>query len=141
MKVKFSALNESLPAINAVANIKEFPIKTSYRIGKTLNIISSAIKEVEDFRINTLNKMAKLNEEKTKYIFEPPEQEEVFNKLFYEHKEGECEVPFPFLQMDEIANLNIKIEPAVMAGLDKIGAISNLEVVAPVEGKSIKNLT
>ncbi len=126
MKVKFSALNEALPAINSLAGTK-LPANIAYRIGKTLNIISSAIKGVEDYRINTLNKMGKLNEDKTKYVFEPPEQEEEFNRLFAEYKEREFEVQFPLFTLAELGNLSI--EPAVMGGLAKIGAVSELEVV------------
>ena len=132
MQVKLIDLNEAQPALNALANTKLLA-KPAYRIGKALNKVSSLLKGIEDWRINTLNSMAKLNEGKTKYDFDPPEKEQEFNKLFAAHKQTEAEVPFPCLTLDDLNG--ITIEPVVLGMLSKVGALAVVEVVEKKDGK------
>jgi hypothetical protein len=126
MKVSVFKLNEVNPALNAIGNTK-LPPKIAYRIGKTMNHISSAMKQTEDYRINLLTKMGKLNEAKTSYDFDPPEKKEEFQKMFDEYQQREIEVNFPLFTLVDIAN--IQIEPVVLGMLEKVGAVSELEVV------------
>lgn len=131
MKVTIATLIESQGALNALGNTK-LPKTVSYRMGKNLNLINSQMKGLEDKRVNTLNAMvqagtAKLNAEKTKYDFDPPEGEKDFNATMETYKQAEVDMTFARFTMDEMGD--DKIEPLILAALDKLGIISELTVV------------
>src|SRR3990167_8322480 len=112
MKITALALNEAIPALNALANTK-LPAKVAYRIGRTLNAISSHQKKVEDFRINLLNNLGTLNADRTKYEFDPPEKEAEFNQLFNEEKQREVDIELHCFTLEQLGD--IKIEPVVLS--------------------------
>lgn len=131
MKVTINTLLETQGALNAIGNTK-LPKTVSYRMGKNMNLINSQMKTLEDKRVNTLNAMvrdgtAKLNAEKTRYDFDPPEGEKDFNASMELHKQIEVDLPFARFTVEEMGD--DKIEPLILAALDKLGIISELTVV------------
>ena len=131
MKVRFIDLLEAQGALNAFGNTK-LPKTVAYRMGKNLNQINSQLKGLEDKRVNTLNAMvqagtAKMNAEKTRYDFDPPEGEKDFNATMETYKQAEVDMTFARFTLDEMGD--DKIEPLILASLDKLGIISELSVV------------
>ena len=137
MKVTALALNEAIPALNALANTK-LPAKVAYRIGKAMNAISSHQKAVEDFRINLLNKMATLSADRTKYEFDPLEKEAEFNQIFNEEKQREVDIELPIFTLDQLGD--IKIEPVVLSILAKIGMLVELTAVPDIPEKNAEKV-
>lgn len=131
MKVTINTLLETQGALNALGNTK-LPKTASYRMGKNMNLINSQMKVLEDKRVNLLNSMvangsAKLSDDKSRFEFNPPENEKSFNDTMNDYKQTVVDLAFSRFTLDDMGE--DKIEPLVLAALDKLGIISELSVV------------
>ena len=132
MKLKIADLLEAQGPLNAVGNTKLPPNPAGYRMAKNLNLINTQMKALEDKRVNTLNAMvqdgtAKLNADKSRFDFTPPEAEKGFNDIMNAYKQTEVDLTFARFTLEDMGNA--PIEPLILAALDKLGIISELSIV------------
>ena len=120
IKTTYEALIEAQPALNALINTP-MPAKLSYRLSKSLNKVSSALKGLEDKRINMLKAVAKLDKANNKYDFPTPEIEEEFRQKYEAERKREVEVDICYFTIDELQDA--KIAPGVFMALEKIGIV------------------
>ena len=117
--MKIHQLMQAVPTLNILLTTK-LPTKVAYRIAKSVNLINSELRLVEDTRINTANKLGTLNKEKN--IFEFAEGKDVeFQKIMTEVQNEECTVDLPTFTLDELGNT--QIEPNHLQILLDIGVL------------------
>ena len=125
MKLTINTLIETQAAMNAIGNTK-LPNPAAYRMAKNLNLINTKMKALEDKRVNLLNSMvangsAKLSDDKSRFEFIPPENENGFNDAMNEYKQTEVDLPLMSFTLEEMGPN--PIEPLILAALDKMGII------------------
>ena len=137
MKVKIADLAALQPALTTLINTK-LPVKASYRIGKGMGKVRSALNAQEDYRINTLNKIAKLDTADNKYKFAGPEDEAKFQAIMAEYNGQEIELDFQPVTLEDLGDA--KIEPAVFMALGMLDIVVEIAVVKmPADGGEKKD--
>jgi hypothetical protein len=124
MKVKVSLLVTAVSILKAI-DTTTMKLSTSYRIRKILDVGQEAIMDFEGLRVALAEKHGTLNEAGTQYIFDTPEDNEVFKKDLNELLEDEVELditPVPLELVDEyihIAPINVPYVAWFISGLEE----------------------
>jgi hypothetical protein len=100
VKLSLKAIWESQQSLPKLAG-KEFPVKTSYWIGKNVNKLQAELKQINETRVTLIKKYG-TEEEKTKQWNVKPEHHEVFMKEFDAFMETEVEVDIKMFKLSDL---------------------------------------
>jgi hypothetical protein len=104
--MKMYQLMQAVPTLNVLVATK-LPTRVAYRITKSISLINSELRGVEDMRINTAAKFGTLNKEKNIFEFAEGKDAE-FQAAMAEVQNEECAVELPKFTLDELDNALIE---------------------------------
>jgi len=111
-------LDEAYPAIAKFSAETKLPVKLSYRVAKLLRKAKVEIKTYEDVRLETIKRLGAYNKDEDTWKVKPQNNEkykqEIDELLAHEITLDGVHM----ISIDELEELELEIEPMVLAGLD-----------------------
>lgn len=110
MKLKIKDIISIQKSLVALSSIK-LPAKTSYRLGKSINLMSDEINSVEKLRVDLLKELGSISEtSENLYTFSTPELELDFQNQVFQLYEEESDIEFPVIKVEDLGNDSIESE-------------------------------